>query len=133
MTRRAKKSKRTGKTSTTVGARSLLPPRLRAYEPIARAMGVSVAEVVAIPDVPEEPIVINVQVGSRDFTLQLQDGRRVSVPIAWSPLLQGASKKARKNVRILGGGRALSWPDADEDLHVVDLLYPPSFARGLRA
>jgi hypothetical protein len=96
-------------------------------------MGVSVAEVVSTPDVPEEPIAVGVQVTSRDFVLQLQDGRRVSVPIAWSPLLQRASRKARKNVRILGGGRDLSWPDVDEDLHVVDLLYPPSFAKTLKA
>lgn len=96
-------------------------------------MGISVAEVISTPDVPEEPIAIGVQVTSRDFILKLQDGRRVSVPIAWSPLLQGASRKARKNVRILSGGRDLSWPDADEDLHVVDLLYPPSFAKGFRA
>ena len=120
------------KRKTNAGKRFLLSPKLRKYEPIARAMGVSVAEVVALPDVPEEPIAVGVRVTSRDFVLQLQDGRRVSIPIAWSPLLQSASRKARKNVRILGGGRDLSWPDVDEDLHVVDLLYPPSYAREFR-
>lgn len=52
----------------------------------------------------------------------LMDGRIISVPIIWFPLLHEASPEQRQNVEIGGGGTSLHWPDVDEDLSVAGLL-----------
>ena len=64
---------------------------------------------------------------SVDFTddsmqVSLMDGRVLSVPIPWSPLLFTATPEQRANVEIAGGGISLHWPDIDEDLCVANLL-----------
>jgi hypothetical protein len=52
----------------------------------------------------------------------LIDGRIISVPIRWFPLLQGATPEQRERYEIGGGGISLHWPDVDEDLSVANLL-----------
>ena len=54
--------------------------------------------------------------------VRLTDGRILSVPLAWFPLLQRANPKQRAKVKIGGGGIALHWPDLDEDLSIAGLL-----------
>ena len=53
--------------------------------------------------------------------VSLLDGRIISVPIMWFPLLRAATPQQRENVEI-GGGVSLHWPDIDEDLSVAGLL-----------
>ena len=52
----------------------------------------------------------------------LTDGRRLSVPIAWFPLLLKASPEQRMKIEIGGGGSSLHWPQLDEDLSVAGLM-----------
>ncbi|MDQ1638548.1 MAG: hypothetical protein QOF62_1887 [Pyrinomonadaceae bacterium] len=52
----------------------------------------------------------------------LTDGRRISVPITWFPLLLKASPEQRMKFEIGGGGSSLHWPELDEDLSVVGLM-----------
>jgi len=52
----------------------------------------------------------------------LTDGRRISVPIAWFPLLFKASPEQRTKYEIGGGGTSLHWHDLDEDLSVAGLM-----------
>ena len=52
----------------------------------------------------------------------LTDGRIISVPLIWFPLLHGASPKQRSDYQIGAGGRSLHWPELDEDLSVAQLL-----------
>jgi len=52
----------------------------------------------------------------------LTDGRRISVPIAWFPLLLKASAEQRTKYEIGSGGASLHWPELDEDLSVAGLL-----------
>jgi hypothetical protein len=54
--------------------------------------------------------------------VSLTDGRRVSVPIVWFPLLRQATPEQRSNYLVGGGGTSLHWPDLDEDLSVAGLL-----------
>jgi hypothetical protein len=54
--------------------------------------------------------------------VSLVDGREVRVPIAWFPRLLAGSAAAHANLRITEGGRALHWPDLDEDIGVEPLL-----------
>ena len=50
------------------------------------------------------------------------DGRVLSVPMAWFPVLQKASSTERMHYEIGGGGVSLHWPDLDEDLSVAGLM-----------
>ena len=52
----------------------------------------------------------------------LTDGRRISVPIIWFPLLLKASPEQRTKYEIGGGGTSLHWPEVDEDLSVAGLM-----------
>jgi hypothetical protein len=52
----------------------------------------------------------------------LTDGRTVSIPLIWFPLLHSASPEQREKYEIGGGGISLYWPEIDEDLCVANLL-----------
>ena len=52
----------------------------------------------------------------------LTDGRIVSVPIIWFPLLHAAASEQRSHYEIGAGGRSLHWPELDEDISVAHLL-----------
>lgn len=52
----------------------------------------------------------------------LIDGRRISVPLAWFPLLLKASPQQRTKYEIGGGGTSLHWSELDEDLSVAGLM-----------
>jgi hypothetical protein len=60
---------------------------------------------------------------TRDLlTVDLLDGRTISVPLAWYPRLLKATAKQRSNREVCGGGFGIHWPDVDEDLSVEGLL-----------
>ena len=52
----------------------------------------------------------------------LMDGRMLSVPLIWFPLLHAATSDQRAQYEIGAGGRSLHWPELDEDLSVAQLL-----------
>ena len=52
----------------------------------------------------------------------LTDGRIISVPVIWFPLLYGASPEQREHYEIGGGGTSLHWEEIDEDISVAGLL-----------
>ena len=54
--------------------------------------------------------------------VSLTDGRIISVPIIWFPLLHEATPEQREQYEIGGGGVSLHWPDIDEDLSVAGLM-----------
>lgn len=56
------------------------------------------------------------------LTIDLDDGRTVSVPIAWYPRLLHGTLEERNNWRLIGGGEGIHWPDLDEDISVEGLL-----------
>ena len=63
-----------------------------------------------------------VTVSDDDLIVDLADGRKVSVPLAWFPRLLHATPGQRQNWRLLGDGQGIHWPDVDEDLSVEGLL-----------
>ena len=69
-----------------------------------------------------DPRAVGASVTEDDLSVDLADGRRLSVPLAWFPRLLHATQEQRSNWRILGDGQGLHWPDIDEDLSVVGLL-----------
>jgi len=54
--------------------------------------------------------------------VSLTDGRIISVPIRWFPLLREATSEQREQYEIGGGGISLHWPEIDEDLSVANLM-----------
>jgi len=54
--------------------------------------------------------------------VRLTDGRIISVPLIWFPLLHKAEPHQREQYEIGGGGVSLHWPEIDEDLSVANLL-----------
>jgi len=52
----------------------------------------------------------------------LTDGRIISVPLIWFPLLSEATPEQREQVEIGGNGISLHWPEIDEDLSIAGLM-----------
>ncbi|MCK6529899.1 DUF2442 domain-containing protein [Myxococcota bacterium] len=69
-----------------------------------------------------DPRAVDVATDDDDLTVDLADGRRLTVPLAWFPRLLHASPDQRRNWRLLGDGQGIHWPDVDEDLSVSGLL-----------
>jgi hypothetical protein len=65
---------------------------------------------------------IKVIVTDDTLTVDLEDGRTISVPIGWFPRLAYGSPEERANFQISGAGRGIHWPDLDEDIGVEGLL-----------
>jgi len=57
-----------------------------------------------------------VRVSEDAVTVDLLDGRTITVPLAWYPRLLDATVAQRNNFRIIGGGYVINWPDVDEHL-----------------
>jgi hypothetical protein len=57
----------------------------------------------------------------------LTDGRSISVPIIWFPMLREATSDQRTKYEIGGGGTSLHWPELDEDLSVAGLMAGADF------
>ena len=56
------------------------------------------------------------------LSVDLIDGRTITVPLAWYPRLLHASPEQRINWKICGGGYGIHWPEIDEDLSTEGLL-----------
>ena len=70
----------------------------------------------------EIPAAENVTVTGDTLSVDLSDGRTISVPLAWFPRLACAAAKERKNWRFIGRGQGIHWEDLDEDISVENLL-----------
>ena len=66
--------------------------------------------------------VLNVLVTDDTLSVDLEDGRTVSVPIGWYPRLASGTDSERSNFEISGTGYGVHWPDLDEDIGVEGLL-----------
>jgi hypothetical protein len=64
----------------------------------------------------------NVRVDDDTLTVELSDGRVLSVPIEWYPRLSHGSASERNNWRLIGAGHGIHWPKLDEDISVEGLL-----------
>ena len=56
------------------------------------------------------------------LTAEINDGRTISVPLAWYPRLLDATREERENLQLIGSGEGIHWPDLDEDVSVDNLL-----------
>jgi hypothetical protein len=63
-----------------------------------------------------------VQIDEDFLTVDLMDGRRISVPLAWYPRLLNATPEQRNSWQVSAAGYGLHWPSIDEDLSTEGLL-----------
>jgi hypothetical protein len=63
-----------------------------------------------------------VEVTEDTLTAELDDGRTISVPVAWYPRLQEATAGERDNFQLIGNGEGFHWPDLDEDISIENML-----------
>ncbi len=69
------------------------------------------------------PVAQNIQVSEDYLTLELTDGRMISVPLTWYPRLLHGTPAERNRWRFIGDGRGIHWPELDEDISVANLLF----------
>jgi len=57
------------------------------------------------------------------ISVDLFDGRTITVPLAWYPRLLHATPEQRAHWKLAGAGYGIHWPDIDEDLSTKGLLH----------
>jgi hypothetical protein len=72
--------------------------------------------------VPNTALAKNIEFDKMLMHVTLTDGRVLSVPLAWFPILRKATPKQRERFEIGGGGISLHWPELDEDLSIAGLM-----------
>lgn len=65
---------------------------------------------------------VDVSVSAETLTVELSDGRHLSVPLSWFPRLMHGTDTERANWELQGRGQAIHWPQLDEDISVEGLL-----------
>ena len=56
------------------------------------------------------------------MTVRLDDGRALSIPLAWYPRLLHGTPAERAKFELIGDGEGIHWPELDEDISVEGLL-----------
>jgi hypothetical protein len=72
--------------------------------------------------VPRTALAKSVEFDEDMMRVFFTDGRVLSVPIQWFPVLRRASHEQRQQYEIGGSGISLHWPDLDEDLSIAGLM-----------
>ena len=70
----------------------------------------------------EVPFAVDVRVTEDTLSVDLSDGRTISVPLGWYPRLEYANPRERANWRLIAKGEGIHWEDIDEDISVEGLL-----------
>ena len=68
------------------------------------------------------PLALHVEISDDCLTVQLADGRALSVPLAWFPRLEHATQDERAGWTLIAGGAGIHWESVDEDIQVEALL-----------
>ncbi len=69
-----------------------------------------------------EPLAVSANVSDDRISVELDDGRTLSVPLDWYPRLAHATTAERDRWELFGSGYAIEWPDIDEHISVEGLL-----------
>jgi hypothetical protein len=64
----------------------------------------------------------DVRFTAETMTVDLMDGRSITVPLVWYPRLASARRDQLSRWETAGAGYGIHWPDLDEDLSTEGLL-----------
>lgn len=56
------------------------------------------------------------------ISVDLMDGRTITVPLVWYPRLFSATPEQRTQWEVCGGGYGIHWEEIDEDLSTEGML-----------
>ncbi len=68
------------------------------------------------------PTATSARVVDDALVIELADGRTITTPIAWYPRLLHATSAERDNLRLIGKGHGIHWPDVEEDISVESVV-----------
>lgn len=70
----------------------------------------------------DRPTAVSVDVSEDTLTVELRDGRTISVPLCWYPRLENATESEKRAWELIGNGSGIHWEDVDEDISIDALL-----------
>src|ERR1035441_9827714 len=70
----------------------------------------------------KEALAQSVSVSDDALVADLEDGRTITVPLAWFPRLAGGRPAGGAQRGLIGDGEGIHWPELDEDISVASLL-----------
>ena len=76
----------------------------------------------SILEIQFELLALDVTLSDDALHVILADGREVSAPLVWFPILKSASNEQRQDWQLIGGGLGIHWESIDEDVSVESLL-----------
>lgn len=65
-----------------------------------------------------QPSILEVRCDKETITVNLSDGRVISIPTGWYKILREAEEEQLKNVKIMPAKRGIYWPDLEEFLSI---------------
>ena len=68
------------------------------------------------------PIIQKVTITDDTLSVDLSDGRTISVPLAWYPRLLNGSILERNDYRLIADGNGIHWHQLDEDISLKNLI-----------
>ena len=69
-----------------------------------------------------KPLAKKIEFDADMMWVELIDGRKLGVPLAYFPRLLNATHQQCQQYEISGGGSGLHWDEIDEDISVENLL-----------
>lgn len=66
--------------------------------------------------------IMSVAITDDTLSVDLVDGRTISVPLSWYPRLLDGTPEERQNWRLIGQGEGIHWESLDEDISVENLI-----------
>ena len=69
-----------------------------------------------------QPGAVRARITKDQLSVDLDDGRTITVPLAWYPRLVRGTDAERNDWRLIGGGHGIHWEALDEDISVEGLL-----------
>ncbi len=69
------------------------------------------------------PKIQTIEITNDTLSVNLSDGRTISVPLAWYPRLLHGSVAERNCWRLIGPGDGIHWPQLDEDISVKNIIF----------
>jgi len=73
-------------------------------------------------DLLEVPKIQTIEITDDTLSVDLSDGRTISVPLAWYPRLLHSSVNERNSWRLIGSGEGIHWHQLDEDVSVKNII-----------
>jgi hypothetical protein len=73
------------------------------------------------------PRAVAVALDATRLRVTLQDGREVTVPLAWFDWLANATEAQRADLRIIEGGAGIWWEELEDAISVPGLLGHPEY------